>query len=64
MFETNDNVYILKKHENESYRFYYEKSKYFSQCNLKTNTIEYYLKLSHMYANHIIYGCNYDNIKF
>jgi hypothetical protein len=60
MFETNDKIYFLKKLENEGNTIYYTKCKFISHCNLKNNSLDYYIKMANIYVNTKFYGCEYD----
>jgi hypothetical protein len=61
MFETNENIFLIKKHNNESNTFYHMKCKFLSQCDFKKHSFEYLLKLSTIYTNNKLYGCEYDS---
>ena len=61
MFETNENIFLIKKHNNESNTFYHMKCKFLSQCDLKKHSFEYLVKMSNIYTNNKLYGCEYDS---
>ena len=60
MFETNDKVFILNKHPNESNTFYYTKFNFIKNCNLTQYSFEYLLKMANIYTNNKLYGCEYN----
>ena len=60
MFEKNEKIYFLKKLENESNTIYHTKCKFLSNCDLKTKSLDYYIKMSNIYVNTKFYGCEYD----
>ena len=61
MFETNEHIFLIKKHNNESNTFYHMKCKFLSQCDLKKHSFEYLVKMSNIYTNNKLYGCEYDS---
>jgi hypothetical protein len=64
MFEDNDNVYLIKKMENESNKFHFLKCKFLSNV-IKSNSsqfkMDYYLKMANIYVNHKLYKCIYPD---
>ena len=62
MFEDNDNVYLIKKMDNESNKFHFTKCKFLSNI-LKSqphkNTGSH-LKMANIYANHKLNHCVYS----
>jgi len=61
MFEDNDNVYLIKKHPNESNKFHFTKCKFLSNIlkSPSTKSIDYHLKMANVYANHKLFNCVY-----
>ena len=73
MFEDNDNVYLIKKMDNESNKFHLTKCKFLSNIlksqphknnssNLKMGyqlKMDYHLKMANIYANHKLNKCVY-----
>ena len=60
MFETNENILLLDKMENESNTFYYTKCNFLRNCDLKKYTIDYLIKMANVYTNNKLYGCEYS----
>jgi len=67
MFEDNDNVYLIKKMDNESNKFHFTKCKFLSNIlksqSHKNNSfnlkMDYNLKMANIYANHNLNKCVY-----
>ena len=67
MFEDNDNVYLLKKMDNESNKFHFTKCKFLSNSFKSNSTknmgshlkMDYHLKMANIYANHNLNKCVY-----
>ena len=68
MFEDNDNVYLIKKMDNESNKFHFTKCKFLSNSfksnstkniNISKLKMDYHLKMANIYANHNLNKCVY-----
>ena len=69
MFEDNDNVYLIKKMDNESNKFHFTKCKFLSNI-LKSQShknngshlkMGYQLKMANIYANNKLNHCVYSD---
>jgi len=69
MFEDNDNVYLIKKMDNESNKFHFTKCKFLSNIlkslaqkkNSSHLKMDYYFKMANIYANHKLNHCVYHD---
>ena len=60
MFEDANFIYLFKKEEGHSNKFYFLKCKYLSSINLTPKNFNYYNNLANKYVHTKINGCIYD----
>ena len=61
MFEDNENVYLLKKNDGESNKYYFMKSNFISQIKpLNEKELNYYLNYANIYCNKKLLNMEYN----
>jgi hypothetical protein len=61
MFEDNENVYLLKKNDGESNKYYFMKSNFISKIKpLNEKELNYYLNYENIYCNKNLLNMEYN----